>query len=90
MNPVFVRRKKHRDEYDEFYFEDVNPKCLKTINDGLEMVDLELISDADKEGFYKVRNKVVLPSDSIKNILFAANKKSQILLLIMCWKIQSK
>ena len=74
MNPVFVRKKRLRDEYDEFYFEDVNPRCLKAINDGLEMADLEIVSDTGREGFFKVRNKVALPSDPIKNILFAANK----------------
>lgn len=73
MNPVFVRTQKKLDEYDELYTENLNPKCLEAINAGLELTDLELVPDLDNEGFYKVRNKIALPSDPIKNILFAAN-----------------
>lgn len=74
MNPVFVRNKRIRDEYDEFYCENLNPKCLKAINDGLELADLEVVSDTDREGFFRIRTKIALPSEPIKNILFAANK----------------
>lgn len=51
MNPVFVRNKRILDEYDEFYYEDLNPKCLKAINDGLELADLEVVSDTDRKVF---------------------------------------
>lgn len=73
MNPVFDRTQRKLDEYDEYYTEDLNPKCLETINAGLELADLELVPDDENDGFYKVRNKVALPSDPIKNIVFAAN-----------------
>ena len=73
MNPVFVRKKRLHDEYEELHWEDLNPRCLEAINAGLELADLELVPDSNNEGFYKVRNKIALPSESIKNILFAAN-----------------
>ena len=74
MNPVFVRKKRHCDENEVIDYEDLNPKCLKAINDGLGTVGFEVVSDTDRDGFYRVRNKVALPSGTIKNIIFAANK----------------
>lgn len=47
---------------------------MKAINDGLELADLEVVSDTDREGFFRIRTKIALPSEPIKNILFAANK----------------
>ena len=74
MNPVFVRTRRMRDEDDEPYTENLNLKCLKAINAGLELANLELVPDSNNEGFYKVRNKIALPSEPIKNIVFAANR----------------
>lgn len=74
MNPVFDRALRKINEYDEPYSEDLNPKCLDAINVGLELADLELIPDTGNEGFYKIRKKIALPSEAIKNIVFAANR----------------
>lgn len=74
MNPVFDRTQRKLDEYDEYYTEDLNAKCLEAINAGLELADLELVLDDKNDGFYKVRNTVALPRNPIKNIVFAANE----------------
>lgn len=73
MNPVFDRTQRKLDEYDEYYNEDLNTKCLEAINAGLELADLELVPNDENDEFYKVRNKVALPRNPIKNIVFAAN-----------------
>ncbi len=73
MNPVFNRKARKLDEYEDLYEEDLRPKCLAAINEGLAIADLELIPKLDDEDFFMVRNKIDLPSGSIKNIVFAAN-----------------
>ena len=74
MNPVFNRKKRRKNEDFEYYTEDLNIQCLEAINDGLKYVNYELVPDDENEGYYKVITRVELPTEQIKNIVFASNK----------------
>ncbi len=72
MSPVFQRFVIIEDEYGERSKEDLAPKCLKAINEGLSEMNLIMIQDLES-GLYRIQPSIKQPSDSIKNIIFAAS-----------------
>lgn len=75
LDPIYDRRERiERDDF-EWEYVDHTAQCEKVINEGLAMVGLQIESKTNENGLkiFKVKSRVQLPTEPIKNIIFAAN-----------------
>ena len=90
LDPIYDRRERiERDDF-EWEYVDHTAQCEKVINEGLAMVGLQIESKTNENGLkiFKVKSRVQLPTEPIKNIILRLMIQSQILLLIMHWRIR--